>query len=725
MLLSGAGNAQAAGAWTYTVSPADTPATIDAAATGAVVDTVQQEIRLPRRAGNAVAFWPDGGPDYVVMAPGRVIHFSWDGSKMTENTIASVSLEANPVGLAAPLPYPDVAVAMPDGIRRYSFGGSAMIENPALKVSGLAGVVALAVRDREDVAALVGAQVKYYQFDGSGMVENPWLEPTGLTNPIALALRPDTFDMAIADRDPVTGQERVRFFGFNGSAMEEIPALAITGLAGVKAVAYGDGGDVTVVAANQVRHYGFDGSTMTENTALTVTTGLTNPTAVAIRPGSPDRIIVDGDRVRYYAWDGSALVEDPSRSVTVAGLASLGAYALSAVAQSLGHDPGAPADRVRVRAEHVLEPNTQVTWYVTADGGSTWAPRWRVRADGAGMTACEVTTDAGTTWQRIGDAAACGLGADRPELWAAVPAGRDVRWRAELATTDAGTTPHIRSTPPGGITVRLEADARPLKPIPQPVTGCYTTTTPTLTWSFADPDPGDNQSAYQIEVRRQSDGAVVLDTGVIPGTSPSAQLPTSHDPAVPGPLWASGTYRFTWRVRVWDQMGQESDWSDPQPFCVTALERLRIAEIVAPPDGQVAPDPNDPRTHILIEPGMPVSDLPKVRAGARVRVIVDGIGPATEFMAQFPYTDGSGTTRYATLGDTSPIWDRPPGSETNRWTVDLWTEGRKDVVPDGTVVYADLEAVTADGSARLAPGNVGLFVLQGSVYDPFAVILWK
>ncbi|WP_054937098.1 hypothetical protein [Moorella stamsii] len=66
-----AGPAEAA-TWQYGITASDTPTTLDSSATTAVVDTTMHEIRLPKSAARAASFWPDGGPDYVVMAPEKV-----------------------------------------------------------------------------------------------------------------------------------------------------------------------------------------------------------------------------------------------------------------------------------------------------------------------------------------------------------------------------------------------------------------------------------------------------------------------------------------------------------------------------------------------------------------------------------------------------------------------------------------------------------------------------
>src|SRR5690606_38934516 len=114
-----------------------------------------------------------------------------------------------------------------------------------------------------------------------------------------------------------------------------------------------------------------------------------------------------------------------------------------------------------------LAPSTMVTWFVSADGGTHWTPRWRVRANVAGTTFCEITNDSGTSWQHIGSDLACGPEQNLKDLWTDVPAGSDVRWRAELTTAETTNSPRIATTPRGTVVVLWEADARPDAPIPE------------------------------------------------------------------------------------------------------------------------------------------------------------------------------------------------------------------------------------------------------------------
>ncbi|NSW82717.1 MAG: hypothetical protein HPY90_05490 [Syntrophothermus sp.] len=694
---------QAGGSWSYGVTTTDTPTMIDTSKTSAVIDTTNNEIILPRSAPKTASF-TDESMDYVVLSPTKIIHYSFNGSTVQENTILSVSV-TNPVAGIASAPYPDVIVANGTTVTHYSFTGSSMVSNPVLTVSGMIGIVSIGSRDM-DIGVLDQGQVKYYASTGSSMAQVSALSITsGLTNPIDFALSQDSYDAVVLEPD------RARYFAFTGSGLTEVPALAITGLSGAKAVATADG-EIAIIAGNQVKHYSFAGSSFSYNAALSVTSGLNSPTCVALKKGSYDRLIVDGDQVKYYQWDGTQLVYNPSLSATVAGLSSIGSYAPSAVVQSLAKSTGNPCDNVRVRAYHVLPNNTSVTWSVSADGGTTWTKKWRVRGL-AGSTVCEITNDNGATWTPLGDMTKASPSSDTPELWLQLAAGTSVVWKAELATADTSVTPKIIAQ--GGVAVVWEASSKPTGSFSGLPGSCFVTTTPTINWTFSDAD-GDTQSAYQIQVRKLDGTTVVFDSGKIAGSTLSYTIPTSNQPDLSGPLWSAGTYEFKIYGRVWDSKGVASDWFGGNYFCVVGFERPRIAEIVSPPAGQTAPDPNTASTHIVITPGMSV--LPKVKAGAKVRLLIDSIGPLMSANATFPYLSTQATTDNFSAG-------YPLGNAVNRWSVEFWTDDNVANCPTGTIVKMNWSGVSPKGNPTLnaPPYASGVVQIEGSVLDDWIVIL--
>lgn len=715
--------------WDYSISTTDTPGAVDAAATTAIVDTTNREIKLPLKpAPDLVGFWDSGEMDYVVLTTTGVRHYSFDGTQMRENTILNVAGLTNPLAVAARSSYPDVLVADQSGLKHYNFTGQNMVYNPYLSVAGLTGVMAVGTAGQFETAVLMDTQIQHYSFSEPGMVRNTVLEPSvTLTNPIDVALASGGYDTVVLEPD------RVRWFSSTGSGMAENPALAVTGLTNpvAFAVAKPQGGyDVALVDGTQVKHYSFDGTMLRYNSVLSVTSGLTNPRTVSIRPGSYDRIIVDGNHLKYYQWSGTSLVYNSSLSVTVSDLVQGAGFRHQAAVTSKAFDPGYNVTHIRVRAAHELPNNTMVTWSVTANGGSNWVKKWRVRGTATG-TVLEVSPDNGNTWSPKGTANDALPSVNSGQLWVQVTPGRDIRWKAELTTTDINATPKIATSPRGSVAVRLDTSSAPNTPALPDYGVCFITTTPTLTWIFSDPDPGDSQSAYHVQVVRASDMALVLDSGKVVSSSGEYTVPTSNAPDVSGPLWASEAYQFKYRVKVWDQADLESPWSAWGDFCVNAFDRPRIARISSPPEGQVSPDPVNPGTHIVIVPEMSADQLPKAKAGAMVTVLIDSIGPLNIVSWTFPYTGPQGD-RTASISTSVKLPDGvtnnpmyPAGSVTNRWSVEFWTNPNLAVCPSGTLVQMTVSGSGAAGVAQLnaPPFADGVVVTQGSVYEDWFVVL--
>lgn len=81
-----------------------------------------------------------------------------------------------------------------------------------------------------------------------------------------------------------------------------------------------------------------------------------------------------------------------------------------------------------------------------------------------------------------------------------------------------------------------------------------------FTWSFTDPDPADNQTAYQIILSRVDTGATVTDTGKISSTTTSGVINVSASlKDVP----------LSWKVRLWDGDDNPGAYSAPSNFTVS------------------------------------------------------------------------------------------------------------------------------------------------------------
>jgi alpha-L-rhamnosidase len=85
---------------------------------------------------------------------------------------------------------------------------------------------------------------------------------------------------------------------------------------------------------------------------------------------------------------------------------------------------------------------------------------------------------------------------------------------------------------------------------------------PRLSWQIESDQPGAKQTAYQIQV--SSDG-VVWDTGQV--ESDQSLFIEYAGPAL------TSRQQLTWQVRVWDQDGQASEWSEPARWEMGLLDR--------------------------------------------------------------------------------------------------------------------------------------------------------
>ena len=119
-----------------------------------------------------------------------------------------------------------------------------------------------------------------------------------------------------------------------------------------------------------------------------------------------------------------------------------------------------------------------------------------------------------------------------------------------------------------------------------------------LGWTLAGPGSGRAQCAYQVLVAR--DGERPAEGGDLSWDSGRVESASSGDVLYAGKALASGA-RYTWQVRVWDDQGQASGWSDPAAFEVELdsaegwlaswIGRGRVRRSVTPPAGAGPVDP--------------------------------------------------------------------------------------------------------------------------------------
>ena len=113
-----------------------------------------------------------------------------------------------------------------------------------------------------------------------------------------------------------------------------------------------------------------------------------------------------------------------------------------------------------------------------------------------------------------------------------------------------------------------------------------------MSWALRGSGTGRAQRGYQVLVA--PDGQRLAEDGYLSWDSGRVESASSRDIPYAGEALARGA-RYTWQVRVWDEQGQPSGWSDPASFEVELdsgegwlaswIGRGRAGESVSPPSG--------------------------------------------------------------------------------------------------------------------------------------------
>lgn len=696
--------------WEYFITESD-QSMIDMSQTTAKIDNTNHEITLKQILPRGAGFY-DNSMDYVVLSPNGFKHYSFDGTQMKEINFLGINTAANPLAVCAASPYPDAVLYDKDSsqVTHYSFMGN-MVTNPILSVSGMDNVISIGTRNL-DLAFIQDKEVKYYGFTGMGLTSVPTLSKT-LTNPIDFALFPDNYNMAVIDGN------QVRYFK-NGSEMP-----GITGLINPISVSANKSG-IAVIDGNQVKHYALSGDTFTYSSALSITSNLTNPRCVAIKPGTQDRIIVDGDQVKYYSYNGSELVYNPNLSTTVSGLNTLFLYIPNAVVISNTPTLSRDISQARVRAYCEVPNNTSITWFLTIDG-ENWVTCWRVRGTPT-ESILEITENNGLTWTNIGNASVgYPTNNDIRLMFTFEPANQNLKWKAQLQGTSKNT-PKVKAVG-GNPAVKLDINTKPSKPtpdpggkIPNPSNSCLITATPTLDWEFIDPDIGDQQTAFEIELFTHNDTKIVPINPSLPEIIETNETKYTIPSDV---LFQSGEYKFKYHVKTRDKGGLWSEFSDWKSFCVVAFESPRIREIVHPSAGQIAPNPEEPSTYIHILKGMLKGELPKTKAGGKVGLFLNGIGlDLPNITLKIPYKD-----KYAVFAEGHPVVQENIGTN-NKFLLEFYTTSNPKICPDGTIIEGEFIGSNHNTHpivklTPIAPDKYadGLLTTEGTVLSDWMVVL--
>ena len=650
---------------------------IDIDQTTAHIDTVNNWARLPNVSlASAVTMLRDS-LGYVVASKDGIQVYELDDSSGTlvYNSVFSIPSAVTATGMAVRQDNLNIWATTPDSLTYYRFNGSGM--SPSLNVTGLDNIVSVAgFHDRNSAILLQKstdnkAIVKRYD---SGTAPTLTIKPD-ITDPVAVSMVGSSPDFRIFTKN---SSYYFYYDDATGNYIED-PGQKISGLVDVISGSSDEQGN-SVLSPTDLNYYiNMDGGGSTRVDALSPG-NVAGGVAAALRPGSFDQVVLDQTgNVRWWTYDDAndTMVRDPllekSGFTLNKGYVAGADYVSGEVTTG-----GTTYSLVRLKSSFDMPAGTGLTWKISTDNGGSYI---------------DVNLDE----------------------WTAVPETNSFKIMCLLSTSNTLITPYIYS-------VLLEVNSAPDPPTLPDYGDCFGVTTPELTWTFSDDDhpvPGDKQSAYQVQVAKASDLSVVLDTGKVLSDLNSYTVPTSIAPDSPGPLWASGTNEFVYRVKVWDMPDAESPWSLWGDFCVLAFERPRVSEIVSAPAGEPKPASDDPASHIVILEAATAESLPKAKAGTKIGILLDSVGSIDTAGARFPY-----------LATSATLAGPPNVVQTNgindRWLVEFWADPNKDVCPDGTVVTMEYEGDTAAGEhieLFLPPYADGVVQISGTVFEDWMVIL--
>jgi hypothetical protein len=109
----------------------------------------------------------------------------------------------------------------------------------------------------------------------------------------------------------------------------------------------------------------------------------------------------------------------------------------------------------------------------------------------------------------------------------------------------------------------------PTAPTLTPRANYDATVAATFDWTFNDPNAGDTQSAYELEIEDQADASLDFDSGKTASATTERSL-------AGGTLVNGKSYR--WRVRTWDALDVVSPWSDWGTFSTSAGGAVTITD---------------------------------------------------------------------------------------------------------------------------------------------------
>lgn len=144
----------------------------------------------------------------------------------------------------------------------------------------------------------------------------------------------------------------------------------------------------------------------------------------------------------------------------------------------------------------------------------------------------------------------------------------------------------------GGVKYQgLAFNVAPNAPILTPKASFDATTAQTLEWTFSDGNPTDTQSAWQVLIKRASDGALIYDYGKVASTLSAANIAAG--------FLANGV-QYQWQCRTWDNNDVAGPYSALSTFWTSAKPTVLITSPAT--DGEIVTSSDVTVTWVYSDP---------------------------------------------------------------------------------------------------------------------------
>lgn len=396
---------------------------VDTVNTTADVDTIAGCVALPRQSlSSAIDVRAQGWEDAVATANGIEVYTFDDatGRKIKNNSL-SIPEEISSTGAVCRDDVPAIWSLTPTSLKLYTYIDGKMQTSPSRTITGLSGAISLSAWEELGRAVILlktpdnQGRIEVYR-EAGGIVSLYLAMDTGLSNPVAVSAVPGTPDFLYATRTAVY------YYMYDDAAGGFLlhPVKQITNLSGIRSVSAKDENAFLAAEGNDANYYLWNELSGASRVNLYSRTGLPDLVSVSMKPGKDEyATLTAGGQQEYWMFDAAAGGMTKNDVLSGYGINLNLRYQSPAEYRSVAVPTTVNYDTIRISAETDVPDYTDITFYVSTDGGISW------------MEASN-------------------------GLWTPVSAGNSFAVKAVLVTSDPGKTPRILS-------LKLEASVLEVK----------------------------------------------------------------------------------------------------------------------------------------------------------------------------------------------------------------------------------------------------------------------